>query len=142
MPIHTRFHSKFHLKGKLPYEVFQIIRTILLMSAIRIFDVYRNVPMTFSRIGSMFTTWNWGDVFNGSMLKLGLASHDYILLAAGLAIVLGVSLCKVKWGSIRALLYAKKPVFYVTMGVLFVGILIFGAYGIGFDSSGFIYNQF
>ena len=141
-PLYNKFHNKFHLKGKAPYEAFQIVRTILLMSAIRMFDVYRNVPMTFSRIFSMLTTWNWGDVFNGSMLKLGLASHDYILLAAGLAIVFGVSLCKVKWGSIRGLLYAKKPVFYVTMGVLFVGILVFGAYGIGFDSSGFIYNQF
>ncbi len=141
-PLYNKFHNKFHVRGKLPYEVFQVVRTILLMSAIRMFDVYRNVPMTFSRIFSMFTTPNWGEVFNGSMLKLGLASHDYILLAAGLAIVLGVSLCKVKWGSIRELLYAKKPVFYVAMGVLFVGILIFGAYGIGFDSSGFIYNQF
>ena len=141
-PLYDKFHGKFHLKGKLPYEIFQIIRTVLLMSAIRMFDVYRNVPMTFSRIFSMFTTWNWGDVFSGTMLKLGLGSHDYILLAVGLAIVLGVSLCKVKWGSVRELLYAKKPVFFVLMGLLFVGILIFGAYGIGFDSSGFIYNQF
>ena len=141
-PLYDKFHGKFHLKGKLPYEIFQIIRTVLLMSAIRMFDVYRNVPMTFSRIFSMFTTWNWGDVFSGTMLKLGLGSHDYILLAVGLAIVLGVSLCKVKWGSVRELLYAKKPVFYVLMGLLFVGILIFGAYGIGFDASGFIYNQF
>ena len=141
-PLYDKFHGKFHLKGKLPYEIFQILRTVLLMSAIRMFDVYRNVPMTFSRIFSMFTTWNWGTVFNGSMLKLGLESHDYILLAVGLAIVLGVSLCKVKRGSVRELLYAKKPVFFVLMGLLFVGILIFGAYGIGFDSSGFIYNQF
>ena len=141
-PLYDKFHSKFHLKGKLPYEIFQIIRTVLLMSAIRMFDVYRNVPMTFSRLFSIFTTWNWGDVFGGSMLQLGLGAHDYILLAVGLAIVLGVSLCKLKLGSVRDALYSKKPLFFLLMGLLFVGILIFGAYGIGFDSSGFIYNQF
>jgi len=141
-PLYDRFHGKFHLRGKLPYEIFQIIRTILLMSAIRLFDVYRNVPTTFRRIFSMFTARNWGEVFNGDLLKLGLGIHDYVLLAVCLLIVLGVSLCKVKWGSVRELLYVKKPIFYLSMGVLFLSILIFGAYGIGFDFSGFIYNQF
>ena len=113
------------------------------MSAIRMFDCYRDVPLTFKMVGSMFTRFNFHILWDGSLLQLGLTGADYILLAVCLLIVLGVSLFKVKFGSVRDALYAKpRPLFYGVMIALFVGIIIFGAYGIGFDSSQFIYNQF
>ena len=142
-PLYEKFHNKFHFKGKGWYTVFEIIRTILLMSAIRMFDCYRDVPLTFKMVGSMFTRFNVNILWDGSLLQLGLSGSDYILLAVGLMIVLGVSLFKVKFGSVRDVLYAKpRGVFYGVMIALFVAIIIFGAYGIGFDSSQFIYNQF
>ena len=143
-PLYAKFHSRFKVKGKAPYEVFQILRTIFLMSAIRMFDCYRDVPLTFKKVGSIFTTFNWNVLFNGSLLKIGLSMADYWVLLAGLAIVFGVSLYKYCSGkSVRDGLYAKhQTVFYALMGVLLVLILIFGAYGIGFDSSQFIYSQF
>ena len=142
-PLYAKFHSRFKVKGKAPYEVFQIVRTILLMSAIRMFDCYRDVPLTFQMVGSMFTRFNFHILWDGSLLQLGLSGAEYILLAVCLLVVLGVSLFKVKFGSIRDALYAKpKVLFYGVMIVLFVAIIIFGAYGIGFDSSQFIYNQF
>ena len=142
-PLYAKFHSKTHLKGKAPYEVFQIVRTILLMSAIRMFDCYRDVPLTFKMVGSMFTEGNWNVLFNGSLLNLGLSVADYAVLGAGLLIVLGVSLFKYnKKTSVRDGLYKHATLFYSTMALLILAILIFGAYGIGFDSSQFIYNQF
>lgn len=142
-PLYEKFHNKFHFKGKSWYTVFEVIRTILLMSAIRMFDCYRDVPLTFKMVGSMFTRFNVNVLWDGSLLQLGLSGADYILLAVCLLIVLGVSLFKVKFGSVRDQLYAKPRVlFYGVMVVLFVAIIIFGAYGIGFDSSQFIYNQF
>lgn len=143
-PLYAKFHSRFKVKGKAPYEVFQIVRTILLMSAIRMFDCYRDVPLTFKKVGSIFTTFNWNVLFNGSLLQLGLSRADYWVLLAGLVIVFGVSLYKYRSGkSVRDGLYAKhQTLFYTLMGVLLVLILIFGAYGIGFDSSQFIYSQF
>ena len=143
-PLYAKFHSRFKVKGKAPYEVFQIIRTILLMSAIRMFDCYRDVPLTFKKVGSIFTTFNWNVLYDGSLLKIGLTMADYWVLLAGLAIVFGVSLYKYRSGkSVRDGLYAKhQTLFYVFMAVLLVLILVFGAYGIGFDSSQFIYSQF
>ena len=119
-------------------------RTILLMSAIRMFDCYRDVPLTFKKVGSIFTTFNWNVLYDGSLLKIGLTMADYWVLLAGLAIVFGVSLYKYRSGkSVRDGLYAKhQTLFYALMGALFVLVLIFGAYGIGFDSSKFIYSQF
>lgn len=142
-PLYNKFHARFKVKGKAPYEVFQILRTFLLMSMIRMFDCYRDVPLTFKKVGSMFTTTNWGALFNGSLLNIGLTSADYLVLAVGLAIVFGVSLFKAKRGSVRDALYAKPSVlFYGLMCLLLIIILIFGAYGIGYDSSQFIYTQF
>ena len=143
-PLYAKFHGKFKLKGKAPYEVFQIVRTILLMSMIRMFDCYRDVPLTFKKVGSIFTAFNWDVLFNGSLLNIGLSAADYWVLGIGLLIVFGVSLFKYRSGkSVRVSLYARhSTVFYSLMGLLFVAILIFGAYGIGFDASQFIYNQF
>ncbi len=142
-PLYKRFHAKFSVKGKLPYEIFQIVRTILLMSMIRMFDCYRDVPLTFQKVGSMFTSFNFHIFTDGSLLHIGLDVADYLLLAAGLLVVFGVSLYKYNRGSVRDGLYEKhSTVFYGLMGLLFVAILVFGAYGIGFDSSQFIYNQF
>lgn len=142
-PLYAKFHGRFKLKGKLPYEIFQIIRTILLMSMIRMFDCYRDVPLTFKMVGSMFTQFNFNIFTDGSLMNIGLSAADYLILGVGLLVVFGVSLYKYGRGSVRDGLYEKhSTLFYGLMGLLFVSILIFGAYGIGFDSSQFIYNQF
>ena len=143
-PLYAKFHAKTHLKGKAPYEGFQIVRTILLMSMIRMFDCYQDVPLTFKMVGSMFTEFNWGVLFDGSLLNIGLSVADYGVLAVGLLIVLSVSIFKYRGNhpSVRDALYRHSMLFYSVMALLILVILIFGAYGIGFDSSQFIYNQF
>ena len=69
---------------------------------------------------------------------------DYLVLAVGLLIVLGVSLFKYHSGkSVRDGLYeTHSTLFYALMGMMLVAILVFGAYGIGFESSQFIYSHF
>ena len=141
-PLYEKFHSQFHLKGKGFYTVFEIIRTILLMSAIRMFDCYRDVPLTFKMVGTMFTRFNPSIFWDGSLMNLGLKGAEYILLVGCLAVILGVSLFKYHKGSVRDALYQRSGVFYGAMLVLLCAILVFGAYGMGFDSSQFIYNQF
>ncbi len=142
-PLYAKFHSRFQVKGKVSYEVFQIIRTILLMSCIRMFDCYRDVPLTFQMIGTMFTKYNFSIFTDGSLLQVGLTVADYMVLVVGLLIVLGVSIVKLRVGSVRDALANKTTFgFYGIMALLFVGIIVFGAYGIGYDSSQFIYNQF
>lgn len=142
-PLYAKFHSRFHVKGKAPYELFQILRTFLLMSCIRMFDCYRNVPLTFYMVGTMFTRFRISDLTNGSLLAIGLSGWDYLVLAVGLGVVLGVSILKAKRGSVRELLYQKPAaVCYGVMAALFLAIVVFGAYGVGYDASQFIYNQF
>lgn len=124
------------------YRLFQILRTILLMSCLRSFDCYRDVPLTFRMFGTMFTGGNWHILWDGSLLGLGLGVTDYVILAAGLILLVSVSLLQ-RGGSVRERIAAKPyPVRFVVWYGLFLIVLLMGAYGIGYDASQFIYNQF
>lgn len=124
------------------YRLFQILRTILLMSCLRSFDCYRDVPLTFRMFGTMFTGGNWHVLWDGSLLGLGLGVTDYVILAAGLILLISVSLLQ-RGGSVRERIAAKPyPVRFAVWYGLFLIVLLMGAYGIGYDASQFIYNQF
>lgn len=155
MPLYQKFHEKvngavnrnraaggFRLENNGFYRLFQILRTILLMSCLRSFDCYRDVPLTFRMFGSMFTGGNWHILWDGSLLGLGLAPVDYWVLAVGTALLIAVSLIQ-RRGSVREKIAAKPyPVRFVIWYGLFLTVLLMGAYGIGYDASQFIYNQF
>ena len=90
----------------------------------------------------MFSAINWHILWDGSLLQLGLTSLDYIILAGGVLLMLTVSLLQRK-EPVRTLL--AKPPYPVRFAVwygLFLIVLLMGAYGIGYDASQFIYNQF
>ena len=141
-PFYEWFHNKFDVADKLSFKIFQVTRTILLMSTLRLFDCYRDVPLTFKMVGSMFTVFNFNELLSGTLMNLGLFPSDYIILIAGLFIMVGVSM-EQRSGSLRLKISNFHPlvrkVIYLTA---IVSILIFGAYGVGYDSSQFIYNQF
>lgn len=145
-PFYKWFHDKFNVKHTFLYRLFQVIRTVLLMSCLRLFDCYRDVPMTFRMFGTMFTKFNIGEIFNGSLMNLGLKMADYIVLLVSLVILVTVSLIQ-RDGSVRYKIAEKPRAVRYTINslayyALIIIILVFGAYGIGYDSSQFIYNQF
>lgn len=141
-PLYRKFHDKFHPGKSRGYQAFQIIRTILLMSCLRTFDCYRNVPLTFKMFGTIFAARNWNVLWNGSLLQLGLSMTDYAILAAGLLLLILVSLLQ-RTGSVREKIAGKPYIARVAVWYgLFLTVLLMGAYGIGYDASQFIYNQF
>ncbi len=141
-PLYKRFHAKFDIKNTLTYKSFQVIRTVLLMSSIRMFDTYRDVPTTFRMFGTMFTNFDARIFWDGSLLNIGLYFSDYVVLFSAFTVLLFSSYLKHK-GDIRPQL-ARKPmvVRILTYYIIIIAIILFGAYGIGYDSSQFIYNQF
>ncbi len=142
-PLYGRFHNRFHLKGRAGYSVFEIVRTILLMSAIRMFDCYRDVPLTFQMFGRMFTQFNPSALTASAFLGLGLTGWDYLILFLGTILLFSVSIHEVRHGSVRDRIFAAPAAWkYIGFGVLTVVIIVFGAYGVGYDQTQFIYNQF
>ena len=141
-PCYKWFHKHFSVDGTLWYKMFQVARTILLMSSLRMFDCYRDVPLTFRMFGNMLVYSRIPQLFDGRFQTLGLAAADYLVLFVGLLILIVTSLIQ-RSGSVREKIAAKPLIVrFACWYGLFLAVLIFGAYGVGFDSSQFIYNQF
>ena len=60
----------------------------------------------------------------------------------GIVLMFCVSLFQERKGSIREALWNKPVLRYILVFVLLVIVLLMGSYGIGYNASDFIYNQF
>lgn len=141
-PFYRWFHGKVPVKGTTGWKIFQILRTNLLMCALRTFDCYRDVPLTFRMLGTMFTDLNINELFSGGMLQLGLTAVDFEILIFGVLVMFSVSMIQ-RSGSVREKITAKPYVWKAALWFgMFVMVLLWGTYGIGYDASQFIYNQF
>jgi D-alanyl-lipoteichoic acid acyltransferase DltB (MBOAT superfamily) len=141
-PLYNRFGARFpRLVASKPWEKWQMLRTFLLMGLIRSLDCYRDVPLTFRLWGSMLTAFNWGELFSGGLTSFGLSWADWGVILGGVLIIWIVSrLGKDK--PVRERLAERPVLLCAALCALTVVILLFGAYGIGYDASQFIYNQF
>lgn len=141
-PLYRWFHGKVHVRGKWYFRAFQVVRTVLLMSCLRMFDCYRDVPLTFQMFASMFREFRFSAMNVESFLGLGLTGADYAILIVGTLLLILVSLVQ-RTGSVREKLHQKPlAVRFVVWYALFLAVVLLGAYGIGYDASQFIYNQF
>jgi D-alanyl-lipoteichoic acid acyltransferase DltB (MBOAT superfamily) len=141
-PLYAKFRAKFpKLYASSFYGAFMAIRTFLLMGLIRSLDCYRDVGLTFRLWGSMLTKFNIAEVIKSGALSLGLTLTDYIIIICGCVIMFAVSKCG-KERSVRERLYEKPWLSAVCFSALFILVILFGAYSIGYDASQFIYNQF
>lgn len=141
-PLYRKFHERTKAGQLAVYRGFQIARTFCLMSLIRALDIYPNPGNYFKSIGSVFTGFGARRLFDGSLLHFGLSAADYIIAIAGttLLVVMG------RVGrneDVRAVL-SRRPaaVRYAVYIAMVLIIVVFGAYGNGYDASQFIYNQF
>ena len=152
-PLYTHFRKACpRLVESRPYNGFCVARTLFLMGLIRSLDCYRNVPLTFRLWGSMFTTGNYGKLFDGSLLLPGLGAagremavqvelSHWILLIAATVLMFALSL----WGArepVRQKMDRRPNLAMIGVVFMLLAVLVFGAYGIGFDANQFIYNQF
>ena len=140
-PLYKKFRAFApRLVASRTYGAFMAIRTFLLMGLIRTLDCYRDVGTSFRMWGSMLTTFNWGQILRDwQLLTLSLA--DYIILALSILLMFAVSRMG-ETRSVRERLYDRPVLSWLAVGGLLVAILLFGAYGIGYDATQFIYNQF
>ena len=144
VPLYEKFHARFPgLKQTRGYGIFEMLRMFWLMNLIRACDLFPDVGEYFRRVGSVFTTFNWHILWDGTMMKLGLSGLDYAVLGCSIAVLFYVSVFQEKHGSFRKAL-AEKPALlrYGLIFAMFLVVILMGSYGIGYDASNFIYNQF
>lgn len=139
---YRKFRKKHSFTKTKWYDAFQVLRTIFLMSCLRMFDCYRDVGLTFRMFFQMFTRFSFREMGVQKFLNLGLTEIDYVILFAALFLLILVSL----WGrngDVREKietfpLWKKTAVWYS----LFLCVVLFGVYGVEYDAVQFIYNQF
>lgn len=142
-PLYEKFHDRFGLKEKAWYGAFEILRMFMLMNLIRVVDLFPNVGEYFRKMGTLFTTFNFSILWDGTLMSLGLTGLDYAILGGSIVLLFAVSLLQEKKGSVRELLAAKPAALrYALIFALFLLVLLMGNYGIGYNAGNFIYNQF
>ena len=142
-PLYEKFHGRFPgLKEKAGYGVFEMLRMFILMNFIRIVDLFPNVADYFKRMGSLVTTFNWHILWDGTMMNLELSGLDYGILGGGIALLFAVSIYEERKGSVREMLWTKPALRYILVFALLLVTLLMGSYGMGYNASSFIYNQF
>ena len=141
-PLWTKWHQFApRLSESRGWGVFQATRTFLLMGLIRSLDCYRNVPRTFALWWSMVTNLNVGELFGGGLTSFGLGVAEWCVILVGCAVIFVVSKVSAKQ-PLRQKVAASPVLWCAVCCALLFCVLIFGAYGIGYDASQFIYTQF
>lgn len=143
VPLYTKFHNRFGLKEKKLYGAFEIIRMFTLMNLIRVVDLFPDVSQYFYKMLTVIIKPNFKMLVDGTLLNLGLTVLDYCIIAVSIAVMFTVSILQERKGSQRDNLSKQNPVLrHALIFILFLIVLLAGNYGIGYNASSFIYNQF
>ncbi len=140
--VYKKVDSKLGLKKTKIYGLFEIIRTTILVAVLQMLDYHKNIADAARMFVSIFTSANYGQVFGGGLFNIGLSVYDYVVLLVGIIVIYIVSYLG-RNESLRVRLKSKPyAVRFILCLAMLVCILIFGSYGIGYEQSQFIYNQF
>ena len=119
------------------YKLMQMIRTSLLVCIGFVFFRSSTVSQAVHMLGSIFVA-NW----SMNIMTLGATKYDYLVLIFSVVLLIFVDILKTKY-DIRKSIANQVVVFQYCIWIcLIVGILLFGLYGAGYDSSSFIYSKF
>ncbi len=141
-PLYDKFHKRFSFSNTKGWDIFQMFRTFWLMGFLRVLDVYRDVPLTFRMVPTIFSGRGWSEMFSGGLLKFGLSTADFIVVFAACIVMLVVGILQGRGTVCGQLSEKPRAVRWTVIWVLIVIIITLGAYGIGYDAAQFIYNQF
>ena len=142
VPLYRAFHKRIPVENCTWFKGLQCMRTLLIVSILRLLDCYRDVPLTFHMLKSVFCVNKWEAVKTGWLLWIGLSAVDYAVVGLGVLLMFGVSLMQRK-GAVREKIAKKAwPVRFCIWYGLFLAVLMTGAYGPGYEASQFIYYQF
>lgn len=141
-PLSAKIVSKLGLsEERLIVKSYRIIKTFLLMSALRMFDICGAPKNTFSTFILMFKGWR---EFSFDIIEstLKLSVKDMIVAVIAIIVLFIVELIQTK-GSLRDKIFASPAyVQWITLSVLTLVVIIFGYYGYGYDSGAFLYMQY
>lgn len=126
------------------WRVFQIFRTFVLVSLGRFFSRANRLKDAIGMFGLTFKKlYDFSFVVDGSLTELGLDTANWIILAIAVVVLFVVDNLHEHGVQIRDTISKQNIVFrWIIYYAAIIAILVFGIYGPGYDSAGFIYEQF
>lgn len=126
------------------FKLLKIIGTFTLVDIAWIFFRAGSLSVAVQYIKRIFTKWDPWSLFNGELYTLGLDRPEFNILIVSTVILLLVDLIRYfKKQTITAFLEDQNIWFRWASIILLIGaIIIYGMYGINFNSAQFIYSKF
>ena len=108
-PVNRRAFEVFHIDDKSrAWHLVRILRTFLLVNISWYFDIAVSLGASFAMMRATFQGFTFRTLTDGSLLNLGLAARDFVILAFGCAVLFAVSVIREKGVDIREAL-DRKP---------------------------------
>ncbi len=142
-PLFERFRTCFEVRTEcLSYRWMQRLRTFMIVTV----GEYFSLATGMAALGIMFRQtllhFEYSSLFLG-ILNYGLDGKDWLVLAAGVLVLICVSMKQESGVRIREALERQNLYFQwlMVLGILLT-TAVFGVYGPGYDASAFIYGGF
>lgn len=143
------FRRKLYKRGRFKTQSFsfrlaQTVGTFLLVDFAWIFFRAGSVGVALSYCRRIFTKWDPWSLFNGEIYTLGLDRPEFHILAASAIVLFLVELVRYfKRQTVEEFLQEQCIWFrWGVMVLLVMAVLVYGIYGVQFESAQFIYFQF
>ena len=139
-----RWKAALHVNDKSAgWRVFMTLRTALLVFIGRYFTRAPRLRSVFTLLKTTVLHPQPGQLFDGTLLSLGLAKTDFLVIALGLIVLLVLESLQERGVQIRAGLEKKSGfVQWAAMTALLLAVFLLGVFRAGYIPSGFIYTQF
>ena len=143
-PLSRRVADTLHInRDAIPYRVFCIVRTALLVCVGELFFRAEGLRAGLSMFRRMITDFSLRSFTDGAFLGLGMDGHDFFITAVAVLLVFAVGTLRERGIPIRETVARQHiairwSVYY--SAILFV--VIFGAYGVGYVPVDPIYAAF
>ena len=142
-PLFAKVFSALEIRRDLkPLDVLRIVRTVILVIGGMMLFRADTAGTWIYMIKSVFTSFG-AEKFAKSALSCGMDLPDFFVIAVGVLVMFVISLLQEKGVEIRkGLARQKLPVRWAVYACLVLSVVVFGAYGPGYDAVDFIYGQF
>ena len=144
-PFRTKLFAKCQAKTEsFSFKLAQMAGTFILVDIAWIFFRADSLRIALEYCKRLFTKWDPWSLFNGEIYNLGLDRTEFNILIVAFIVLLLVELlryCKKQMITD----FLKEQCIWFRWGVIFAlifAVIIYGMYGVQFESSQFIYFQF
>lgn len=144
-PLREKIIQLLHVKTDVfSFRLGKIINTFLLINIAWPFFRANTITQSFVYLKRMFTRWNPWVLFDESLFRFGLDRKEFGIFAVAVLVLFLVDMIRYQTGETIGKVLLKQNLLFrwAVMILLVIAILVFGQYGVHFDSAQFIYFAF